>query len=303
MTSADTAQHPDVSEISELIEGLLAPSREGAVRRHIATCEECGEVHTSLEEIRSLLGDTASHEPMPVDVADRIDAALAAEAAATGVTSTPSVSRETYRSQEASSTDRPGGRPRGATGPGRIPAGRRRRRTVILGTAFGAAAVGMSVLLLQPFQPSQSSSSSAADQGVSTDKRSASDYADGSLEGRVHSLLGGKEASEPAGHDTRTPSLKTKSSPDLASPENASPPAPLNVPAVDVPPCVQKGTGRNAPALALEQGRFNGKAAFLVILPHTTDSARVEAYVVDAACVSSATAKGRLLLTHSYTRP
>ncbi|MFE3513917.1 hypothetical protein [Streptomyces sp. NPDC059166] len=67
---------------------------------------------------------------------------------------------------------------------------------------------------------------------------------------------------------------------------------------------MQKGTGRNVPALALEQGRFNGTAAFLVILPHTTDSARVQAYVVDAACVDSAvTAKGRLLLTHSYARP
>ncbi|MEK8144075.1 hypothetical protein NKH18_25930 [Streptomyces sp. M10(2022)] len=51
---------------------------------------------------------------------------------------------------------------RGATGPGRGPA-RRRRRTAILGAAFGAAVVGMSVLLLQSVQTSQNSASKVAD--------------------------------------------------------------------------------------------------------------------------------------------
>ncbi|MFD5345280.1 anti-sigma factor family protein, partial [Streptomyces anulatus] len=80
MTStADTAQHPEVSEISDLTEGLLSPSRAAEVQQHVAGCDLCSEVRDSLEEIRDLLGTMPTPEPMPEDIAARIDAALAAE--------------------------------------------------------------------------------------------------------------------------------------------------------------------------------------------------------------------------------
>lgn len=307
MTStADTAQHPDVSEISDLTEGLLPPAREAALRQHLGACEQCTELHSSLEEIRSLLGSVPAPEPMPDDVAARIDAALAVEAAsaselpATG----PHVSRETSEapSSEGSAAARPAGRPRGATGPGRSPA-RRRRRTVILGTAFGAAAVGMSVFLLQSTQLSQDSAGTMADRGVSSAEKSGGDFSERTLEGQVRTLLEGKALSEsPEALDK--PSMDTKSSPESLPPGTASPRVPLRTPAVNVPPCVQQGTGRSTPALAVEEGRYQGADAFLVVLPHPTDSSRVQAYVVDASCVSSTPAtKGHLLLTQSYARP
>nr|WSS62992.1 zf-HC2 domain-containing protein [Streptomyces sp. NBC_01177] len=303
MTStADTAQHPDVPEISDFTEGLLPPSREAELRRHLDTCDECADIRSSLEEIRSLLGSAQTPgESMPADVVDRIDAALAAEASATPTLSDApaTVSRET--APESTAAPRPAGRPRGATGPGRSPS-RRRRRTVILGTAFGAAAVGMSVFLLQSLQGSQDSSGAMADRGVSAAEKSQGDFSDATLEGRVHTLL--SKASETPGYDPGKPSLDTKSSPGDLAPGEASPRTPLRAPIVDVPPCVQQGIGRNTPALAAEEGSYEGTAAFLVVLPHATDSTRVQAYVVDAACVDSApAAKGQLLLTHSYTRP
>ncbi|MFJ8920899.1 anti-sigma factor family protein [Streptomyces sp. NPDC102415] len=303
MTStADTAQHPDVPEISDFTEGLLPPSREAELRQHLDTCDECADIRSSLEEIRSLLGSTQiPGESMPADVADRIDAALAAEAstALTPTDAPAAVSRET--APESAAAPRPAGRPRGATGPGRSPS-RRRRRTVILGTAFGAAAVGMSVFLLQSLQGSQDSSGATADRGVSAAKKSQGDFSDATLEDRVHTLL--STASETPGYDAGKPSLDTKSSPGDLAPGEASPRTPLRAPIVDVPSCVQQGIGRNAPALAAEQGSYEGTAAFLVVLPHATDSTRVQAYVVDAACVDSdPAAKGQLLLTHSYTRP
>lgn len=303
MTStADTAQHPDVPEISDFTEGLLPPSREAELRRHLDTCDECADIRSSLEEIRALLGSAQTPgESMPADVVDRIDAALAAEASATAAPSDApaAVSRET--APESTAAPRPAGRPRGATGPGRNPS-RRRRRTVILGTAFGAAAVGMSVFLLQSLQGSQDSSGAMADRGVSAAEKSQGDFSDATLEGRVHTLL--SKASETPGYDPGKPSLDTKSSPGDLAPGEASPRTPLRAPIVDVPPCVQQGIGRNAPALAAEEGSYEGTAAFLVVLPHATDSTRVQAYVVDAACVDSASAaKGQLLLTHSYTRP
>ncbi|MFF3832453.1 anti-sigma factor family protein [Streptomyces sp. NPDC002458] len=303
MTStADTAQHPDVPEISDFTEGLLPPSREAELRRHLDTCDECADIRSSLEEIRALLGSAQTpDENMPADVVARIDAALAAEASATPTSSDApaAVSRET--AAESTAAPRPAGRPRGATGPGRSPS-RRRRRTVILGTAFGAAAVGMSVFLLQSVQGSQDSSGAMADRGVSAAEKSQGDFSDATLEGRVHTLL--SKASETPGYDPGKPSLDTKSSPGDLAPGEASPRTPLRAPIVDVPPCVQQGIGRNAPALAAEEGSYEGTAAFLVVLPHATDGTRVQAYVVDAACVDSApAAKGQLLLTHSYTRP
>ncbi|MGW4180339.1 anti-sigma factor family protein, partial [Streptomyces rubiginosohelvolus] len=76
----DLAQHPEVSEISDLTEGLLTPSRTAEVQQHLAECDLCAEVRDSLEEIRGLLGTMPDPEPMPEDIAARIDAALAAEA-------------------------------------------------------------------------------------------------------------------------------------------------------------------------------------------------------------------------------
>ncbi|MFE4645751.1 anti-sigma factor family protein, partial [Streptomyces sp. NPDC056730] len=98
MTSTtDTAQHPDVSEISDLAEGLLSPSRSAAVRSHLDGCALCADVHDSLEEIRGLLGTLPGPPRMPADVAERIDAALAAEALldATAPDENGDVSRET----------------------------------------------------------------------------------------------------------------------------------------------------------------------------------------------------------------
>lgn len=307
MTStADTAQHPDVPEISDLTEGLLPPARETVLRRHIDACEDCGDIYTSLEAVRSLLGTTSPlSEPMPEDVAARIDAALASETASTAKvagTAIP-VSRETYDPPtDVTSVPKPAGHPRGATGPGRS-SSRRRRRAVILGTAFGAAAVGMSVFLLQSLQPSHDAADATADRGVSAAKKSQGDFGHGPLEDHVRTLLSEATGSEETSDHT-APSLDTKSSPGNTSPDVMSPRTPFRSPIVDVPPCVTQGIGRNAPALAMEEGTYEGTAAFLVVLPHATDPTRVQAYVVDAACVhSTPAAKGQLLLTQSYARP
>ncbi|MFF4246026.1 anti-sigma factor family protein [Streptomyces sp. NPDC001822] len=307
MTStADTAQHPDVSEISDLTEGLLTPSRATALRQHLSGCEECSEVHASLEEIRALLGTLRLDEPMPESVATRIDAALAQEVAAPAETpaAAPYVSRETYgQPPESTAASHPAGRPRGATGPGRSPA-RRRRRTVILGTAFAAAAVGVSVFLLQSAQYSGGSASKMADSGVSAAKTQRQDFSESTLGGQVRTLLSEAAAAESPGFEPARPSLDTKSSPEGVAPEGASPRTPMRAANVVVPSCVQKGTGRDASALAVEEGSYEGTTAFLVVLPHATDPDRVTAYVIDATCVGSApAAKGQLLLTRSYARP
>ncbi|MFI1224030.1 MULTISPECIES: hypothetical protein [unclassified Streptomyces] len=322
MTStADTAQHPEVSEISDLTEGLLSPPRTAEVRRHIAGCELCSEVQDSLEEIRGLLGTMPDPEPMPADIAARIDAALAAEARPT----TPAgdervvVSRETTTddgttrhnattgpasmSTGATSPARPAGRGSAATGPGRRPA-RRRRRAVVLGTAFGAAVIGMSVFFLQSMAPSGDASKPASDSGVSAADSGAHAYADGTLEGQVQDLLGEKAGQESPGAKKVPPDADTKSTGEAVNPEAEGSQTPFKAPVVVVPPCVQMATGRTTPALAIDEGTYRGTDTYLVVLPHRNDPSRVQAYLVAASCVDAAPeSTGQLLLTRAYSRP
>ncbi|MER5982692.1 hypothetical protein [Streptomyces sp. NPDC001787] len=326
MTStADTAQHPDVSEISDLTEGLLPPSRTAEVRRHVDGCALCADVRTSLEEIRSLLGTLPGPQPMPEDIAGRIDAALAAEALldSTVPGEEADVSRETSAPTKSQTdpaepsealpgqrthdipADRPAGRPPAPTGPGRRASGRR-RRTAVLGAAFGAAVITMGVLFLQPFQASQDKTTSMADHSAGTDKRSAGSFSEGTLEETVQDLLSATTASKsPRGQKQQSDS-GARTTGEVGSPEATeatAPDKPLRTATVDVPPCVQQATGRNTAALAIDEGRYQGRDAFLVVLPHATDTTRVQAYVVAATCVGAGPgAKGQLLLTRPYSR-
>ncbi|MFE4953287.1 anti-sigma factor family protein [Streptomyces sp. NPDC056653] len=329
MTSTtDTTQHPDVSEISDLTEGVLPPSRTAEVRRHVNECGICGEVLNSLEKIRGLLGTLPDPERMPDDIADRIDAALAAEPLRSS-DHAADVSRETEavvghdqeagdqdsggqetrgRETQPALADRPTGHPRATTGPGRRPA-RRRHRGIVLGTALGAAMVGVSVLMLQTVQNSPDSAgaskATAADSGVSAPEDGVNAFSGSPLSRHVEALLNGTGMPASGESDEkRAPSVEMQSTPDTESPTPSSPKTPLRTPAVTVPACIQQGIGRRTAALAIEEGTYEGTHAYLVVLPHQTNAALVQAYVMDASCVDAdPTGKGKLLLTHSYARP
>ncbi|MFE3251362.1 anti-sigma factor family protein [Streptomyces sp. NPDC059209] len=339
-TTTGTTEHPDVSEISDLTEGLLSPARSAEVREHLDGCTLCADVHESLEEIRGLLGTLPGPPRMPADVAARVDAALAAEAllnATAATAATADVSRETSRTADSSAetaspgpehdtesereserepesaattvvpcapvpgatvsdaprADRPAGRPRAATGPGRTRR-QRRRRGVILGAVFGTAAIGVSVLL---FQTSSSTSSVdyKADSGASQADGSGDVFSGSGIQDKVHSLL----SSTPA---TGAPHMadggsggenSTREGTTTASPKALA----------QLPPCVQQGIGRTEPPLAAEKGIYHGVDAFLVVLSDPVDGSLVRAYVVDASCVDvTPPVKGELLLTKTYPR-
>ncbi|MEV0035248.1 hypothetical protein [Streptomyces sp. NPDC050804] len=328
MTSTtDMAQHPDVSEISDLTEGLLPPSRAAAIRDHLDGCALCADVHDSLEEIRGLLGTLPGPPRMPTDVAERIDAALAAEAllSATAPDEAAHVSRETSRPSEAhaapdaSSTsdapstsveisapdapqaeaaraDRPAGRPRAATGPGRTAPTRRRRRTVVLGAVFGTAAVGVSVLLLQSLNSGTDSIDKQTSAGISSTKSDDREFTEERLQNSVDALLASGSAADPG---KRRPGNQQDGSPAERNASNF----PLLQPTPEVPFCVQQGIGRTEPVLAAQEGRYQGSRAYLVVLSHSTDISQIQAYVVDATCVDKpSSVKGKVLLTHAYPR-
>ncbi|MGW2565556.1 anti-sigma factor family protein [Streptomyces sp. NPDC001537] len=305
MTSTtDTAGHPDVAEISDLTEGLLPPSRTADVRRHLDECELCADVYASLEEIRGLLGSVPGPTRMPADVAGRIDAALAAEAllnaTAPDATETPllvgasrvaddagdgaRVSRET-----SATADRPAGHSRDSTtGPGRKQRKRGgRRRIAVLGTVFTVAALGLGSVLLTSLNDGKPPASEARG-----GKSAAPDtFSEATLQGQVSGLL----KNQGSGSGSHAPH-------SLGVEGGSNQPKIFKEPTV--PDCVRNGIGRTDPALAAKEGRYNGMNVVLVVMSDTSASNKVTAYIVDASCVSHASAaKAKVLLTHSYTRP
>ncbi|MFD3659825.1 zf-HC2 domain-containing protein [Streptomyces sp. NPDC058659] len=304
---ADTTQHPDVSEISDLTEGLLSPSRSAAVRRHLDGCPLCADVRTSLEEIRGLLGTLPGPPRMPAEIAGRIDAALAAEALlqATAPENGSPVSRETSlpRTEQLPSgapspaTERPAGRPKAATGPGRSEKPRRRRIALVsaLGGAFAAAVLGTSLFLSQGGGPTAGSAQGAkkADAAVVA----VSPFSGTPVEDRVHALLGeeGSTAKTPQGVG-----------PESMSAEGATPASPHRNRDSAVPACVLAGTGHAGTVLAHERGEYQGAPAYLLVLADPADGTRVQAFVLDASCADQPTSTGSpaadLLLSETYPR-
>ncbi|MFF8931129.1 hypothetical protein ACF1AO_28065 [Streptomyces longwoodensis] len=312
MTSTtDTTGHPDVTEISDLTDGLLGPSRSEEIRRHLAACELCADVQASLEEIRGLLGTLPGPARMPDDVAQRIDAALAAEAlldaealntAASAETSgsseatgssetsvpTAHVSRETTpvsRETSAPTPDRPSGHARSSsTGPGRKERKRPgRRKIAVLGAVFGAAALGLGSVLVASLSGGGDGGTTAS----STHSTAADTFSRTALERQVTALLSKNEGSR-APHS-------------LGLDGDSEPPRVFTQPTV--PACVQQGIGRQDTALATQTGVYQGRDVLLVVLPDPADTGKVTAYLVDTRCVQHPGARAKVLLQHTYARP
>ncbi|MEX0169066.1 hypothetical protein [Streptomyces sp. LMG1-1-1.1] len=305
---ADTTQHPDVSEISDLTEGLLSPTRSAAVRRHLDDCPLCADVRSSLEEIRGLLGTLPGPPRMPAEIAGRIDAALAAEALldSTAPESETPVSRETSRSPVEASlpsrapsppSDRPAGSSRAATGPGRPGKPRRRRIALLstLGAAFGAVVLGTSLYLSQTGTLTAGDSASDTKKADTVAGATLSPFSGSPVEDRVHELLAGNTAAKtPQGIGPESMSSETSPTAPQRNRDNA------------VPGCVRAGTGRTDPVLGHERGEYQGMPAYLLVLADRSDSTRVQAYVLDASCADGSadgsSPAAEVLLSRTYPR-
>ncbi|MET9910955.1 hypothetical protein ABZZ74_29820 [Streptomyces sp. NPDC006476] len=292
MTSTtDRTGHPDVAEISDLTEGLLPAARTADIRQHLDACELCADVYASLEEIRGLLGTLPGPPQMPADVAGRIDAALATEALL-GATA-PDTNDSAHVSRETSATaDRPSGRARtSTTGPGRKNRKRAgRRRIAVLGGVFAIAALGLGSVLIATLDDGKPSSTEAGGRQTAT----ADTFSDSRLEKQVTDLLA-KAQTQGRGSSAPHSSVGVQSDPGIVSPKLDRAPS--------VPPCIQSGIGRDDVALATEEGTYKHTHALLVVLSDPSDSTKVNAYLVDTACVSHPPTKAKVLLRQSYTRP
>ncbi|MGW5848125.1 anti-sigma factor family protein [Streptomyces sp. NPDC055254] len=311
-----TVRHPDVSEISDLTEGLLSPSRTAEIRRHLGDCALCADVRASLDEIRALLGTLPGPARMPADITGRIDAALAAEAlldaTRPSAASAPAVrtgragsdvSRETSPPSPAASPTRgPSGHPVGPSGPGRR---RARRRIAVLSGLAGAAACALGIFLFTDLSGSPVRDASTRGDTATSAVESSGEgtYTAQGLQKTVHQLLassGPGDKAVPQNPQAPQEQNNTFGTKDTPPPQEVAPsdrrPSP-------VPPCVQGATGRPEAPLAAERGTYQGHSVHLLVLPHPGDSSRVDAYLVDAGCeTADPAAAGELLLTRTYPR-
>ncbi|MBW1601760.1 hypothetical protein JJV70_06460 [Streptomyces sp. JJ66] len=292
--------HPEVEEISALDEGLLTSDRAGQLRHHLDVCPLCADVLSALEEMRGTLGTLPDMPRMPDDVAERIDAALAAQAlmgsaAQAGDPDVPHPGTATPEARPPADqpahvsreTRRPAGAPAAKTGPGRgTPStgrrsrGRQRRAarwgvTGVLAAAVAGALVIPVLLSADPERPPVVTEAEAS--------RTAG------LEERVHQLLTRAAAAEPTAPGHPEGQQKAQGEPEAHN----APDAPFTTETAPgatsvVPSCVQQATGRTETPIAAAEESYEGTASYLVLLPHHGDKGKVDAYVIDASCVDDA---------------
>ncbi|MFJ2824948.1 anti-sigma factor family protein [Streptomyces toxytricini] len=313
--AAGTIRHPDVSEISDLAEGLLPPARTAQVRRHLAECPLCADVLASLEEIRSLLGTLPGPPRMPADVAGRIDAALAAEALLDSTTprtdeaaagpEADDAAQPAASGASAAPAPRPGGRrpaghPDGATGPGRR---RARRRIAVVAGLAGAAACTFGILFAGGLFGSGSPDTAArtSDPRTTAQAPAGGTYTAQGLQDSVRRLLGPADGAKKATPPEANSTFGAENAPQSqgVAPDDRA----VDTDAADVPACVLGATGRTEAPLAAERGSYQGREAYLLVLPHPGDAGRVDAYLVDTGCTATPSGgAGEPLLTRTYPR-
>ncbi|MFP3118592.1 hypothetical protein [Streptomyces sp. Iso 434] len=288
---ADVAGRIDAALAAEALLGTMEPGTRKAPQ---AGPTEIPDADVSRETSRDVSRETVAAETGPPE-----------PSTAPAPPSPPSALSGASGKGESARSGRPEGRGRAATGPGRQTGSRARRRRLVLSSVLAAAAIGLGAVLVPTL--TGAGSSDGNDTAASADAGPV--YSDGALQEQVSTLLSGADAGggqqekrgpgagAGAAEKDEEGSLGIQSSP--GTPE-------LNEPMMgtgpEVPPCVERAIARPEPALALERGRYQDTDAFLVVLPDHRDSARVTAYLVDAACVGAGNEPGDVLLTRTYPR-
>jgi hypothetical protein len=265
-----STRHPEAAEIAALGEELLTAAEAREIQEHLAGCPDCTAVAADLELLRNELAGLAPIEPMPEEVAARIDAALAAErSAAQGADETEAVTGPVEVSRE--------------TADHRRHAQRGRRPQFALAAAGAFVALGIGGLLAQQFSGTPQHDDTYAGSDMAEEHRADGD----ALEREVRGLLLSAEDAPSEFSTAEAGGDRDGHDPD----ESADPQGDMEMDdggdrlVTFVPSCVSSVIGRpEAPLAASEDYLHNGVSSYVVVLPHTADHALVDAYVVAASC-------------------
>jgi hypothetical protein len=93
----DESAHLSADTLADLDAGLLAADERSQAERHLSGCTTCRATRTALADVSAQLGAAAWRDPIPADVATRVEAALAREAMAAREPVTPVVPQQRRR--------------------------------------------------------------------------------------------------------------------------------------------------------------------------------------------------------------
>lgn len=271
-------EHLDVDTLAELAAGLLDTHQAEAARAHLTDCAACSRRAGDLVRTSEVLA-AASRPRMPVDVAARLDAALAAEARARAVRTSAEGQTPTVSARDGSV----------------VPLARRRRRKRLAATvAVAASAVVLAggvvgVRAFQGAEPQRTSASRAQGSGAGDATRkdaqvnppdqnaeaaepvtaSGRDYSSRELPGQVAELLRDESKKPQMGTQELKPTPRPLRS--LATPATLA-------------HCVTHVAGNaGTPPLAVDLARYAGEPAAVIVVPSTRPD-KASVWVVDPSC-------------------
>src|SRR5205085_9575222 len=81
VNTADLNPHLDLDTLADLAEGLLDEDQAASAGEHLESCPQCRDLSAELADVSRILAE-APMPPLPAELAERLDAAIAAEVAA-----------------------------------------------------------------------------------------------------------------------------------------------------------------------------------------------------------------------------
>ncbi len=263
-----TGVHPDLDTLADLQEGLLPPTPAAAVSDHLDQCPACRTDFAALGEISGRLAGAAEVGPMPDELADRLDEALAAEPRTASVTITPLAAARRNR----------------MTGDNRVLQVAAAAVVLLAVSAIGIAAV-----------------QDRADKPGSADQASADNSSRELAEGSVPVLGTGTDYTQ-ASVVAAVPRLLAADGPEqLVNPEAESPARASDSAGAGYATRLSQGPALSACVIALtddpdtpviemptplvvDVAKFDGQAATVIVLPTADEANRLDVYVVGPDC-------------------
>jgi hypothetical protein len=295
--------HVDAETLAAFREELLSRRKAARVSAHLAACSRCAGLDAQLAEVSARLTRSTA-PPMPDALTARIEAAIAAEAAARAATA----------ADGGVATDAAGvgtGPRDGAARPSRRPRGPRRSWLALRVAAVAAAVVvvaggGYGVVRLVSGSPSAEtaagSGAPAAKQAAPAPGTSAGLRAPGSQAAAGGSAPASRIVS--SGTNYQPSRLKAQVSAALARfSERTAFPAPSQASrptasAHQLPACVTHATGGKLPLL-VDRARYQGHPATVIVVPGAA-SGMLRVLVVAGDCTATT---GHVLAATTLPRP
>ena len=274
--------HVDPDVLADLQEGLLDGPAGDAATAHLAGCATCRSDLAALDEVRDLLAETPDVGPLPAELVDRLDVALAGAAAEPAL----SVASTTVVPLRAPETKGPRGM-------------RVLQMAAVLVLILAGGALGVSALLNAGGGGSNDGATSSSEAGGDAAGDAAGpdtfpvtatgrDWTPEALQEAAPGLASGALAPTAVGQLASPPAADDDSKSSGNEPERsralADAPAGRLAGGPALAECATELAGAPVAPVAVDLASYEGQPAAVLLLPTPDDPSTVDVYVVKPEC-------------------